>query len=114
MLIFQQTGHLFPSAFFVITLILSLILLTAFIKNSTKKIEDDILVKKENLRDLKKELSDSKLEFHYLSSAQKLLEYQSLYFEQDLIQKDINQIKILEKTLQGIKLKKLKFTSINE
>ena len=99
---------------FVITLILSLILLTAFIKNSTKKIEDDILVKKENLRDLKKELSDSKLEFHYLSSAQKLLEYQSLYFEQDLIQKDINQIKILEKTAQGIKLKKLKFTSINE
>ena len=99
---------------FVITLILSLILLTAFIKNSTKKIEDDILVKKENLQDLKKELSDSKLEFHYLSSAQKLLEYQSLYFEQELIQKDINQIKILEKTLQGIKLKKLKFTSINE
>jgi len=99
---------------FVITLILSLILLTAFIKNSTKKIEDDILVKKENLRDLEKELSDSKLEFHYLSSAQKLLEYQSLYFEQNLIQKDINQIKILEKTLQGIKLKKLKFTSINE
>ena len=99
---------------FVITLILSLILLTAFIKNSTKKIEDDILVKKENLQDLKKELSDSKLEFHYLSSAQKLLEYQSLYFEQDLIQKDINQIKILEKTSQGIKLKKLKFTSINE
>ena len=99
---------------FVITLILSLILLTAFIKNSTKKIEDDILVKKENLRDLKKELSDSKLEFHYLSSAQKLLEYQSLYFEQELIQKDINQIKILEKTLQGIKLKKLKFSSINE
>ena len=99
---------------FVITLILSLILLTAFIKNSTKKIEDDILVKKENLQDLKKELSDSKLEFHYLSSAQKLLEYQSLYFEQDLIQKDINQIKILEKTPQGIRLKKLKFTSINE
>ena len=99
---------------FVITLILSLIVLTAFIKNSTKKIEDDILVKKENLQDLKKELSDSKLEFHYLSSAQKLLEYQSLYFEQDLIQKDINQIKILEKTPQGIRLKKLKFTSINE
>ena len=99
---------------FVITLILSLIVLTAFIKNSTKKIEDDILVKKENLQDLKKELSDSKLEFHYLSSAQKLLEYQSLYFEQDLVQKDINQIKILEKTLQGFKLKKLKFNSINE
>ena len=99
---------------FIITFILSLILLTAFIKNSTKKIEDDILVKRENLQDLKKELSDSKLEFHYLSSAQKLLEYQSLYFEQDLIQKDINQIKILEKTTQGIKLKKLKFISINE
>tara|TARA_B100000073_G_scaffold298191_1_gene263606 strand:+ start:60 stop:371 length:312 start_codon:yes stop_codon:yes gene_type:complete len=99
---------------FIITFILSLILLTAFIKNSTKKIEDDILVKRENLQDLKKELSDSKLEFHYLSSAQKLLEYQSLYFEQDLIKKDINQIKILEKTLQGIKLKKLKFSSINE
>ena len=100
--------------FFVTSLIILLILFTAIIKNSTKRIDDEIFAIKENIRDFKKDFEKIKLEHDYLSSAEKLLEYQSLYFEQDLIQKDINQIKILEKTLQGIKLKKLKFTSINE
>ena len=34
-----------------------------------------------------------KLEFDYLSSAEKLLEYQSLYFEKELNKKDISEIK---------------------
>ena len=57
----------------VITFIFSLIFLTAFIKNSSKKIEDEIFLVNESLRDLKKELSDTKLEFEYLSSTEKLL-----------------------------------------
>jgi len=34
------------------------------------------------------------LEYDYLSSAERLLEYQSQYFEDELIQKNINDIKI--------------------
>ena len=83
--------------FSIILLILFLILFTAIIKNSTKKIEDEIFTVKESLIELKKELGDTKLEFNYLSSAEKLLEYQSMYFEEDLTQKDIKKIKILIK-----------------
>ena len=36
-----------------------------------------------------------KLEFDYLSSAEKLLEYQKLYFEEQLVKKNIKEIKIL-------------------
>ena len=63
------------------------------IKNSTKKIDDEIFITKENLRVLNKEFEKMKLEFDYLSSAEKLLEYQSLYFEKELNKKDISEIK---------------------
>lgn len=99
---------------FVISLILSLIFFTAFIKNSTKKIEDEILTVKENLKDLKKELGDTRLEFDYLSSAEKLLIYQSMYFEQDLIQQDISLIKKLKLSSSGIEIKDITINSINE
>ena len=80
--------------FSVIFLILFLILFTAYIKNSTKRIEDQIFVIKENIRDMKKDFENIKLEHDYLSSAEKLLEYQALYFEDELIQKNIQNIKI--------------------
>ena len=73
--------------------ILTLILITSFIKNSTKKIEDEIFLVNENIRLLKAELGDILLEYNYLSSPEKLLEYQSQYFENDLIQMDITKIK---------------------
>ena len=73
--------------------ILILILITSFIKNSTKKIEDEIFITNENIRLLKVELGDILLEYNYLSSPEKLLEYQSQYFEKDLIQMDITKIK---------------------
>ena len=53
-----------------------LILFTALIKNSTKRIDDEIFVNKENIRSLKKEFENIKLEYDYLSSAEKLLEFQ--------------------------------------
>ena len=70
-----------------------LILSTAIIKNTAKKIEDEIFTVKENIRVLKSEFENVSLEYDYLSSAEKLLEYQSLYFEDELIQKNIKNIK---------------------
>ena len=69
-----------------------LVLSTAIIKNTTKQIEDEIFVVNENIRVLKSEFENVSLEFDYLSSAEKLLEYQSLYFEDELIQKNIKDI----------------------
>ena len=71
-----------------------LILSTAIIKNTTKQIEDEIFTVKEGIRVLKSDFENISLEYDYLSSAEKLLEYQSLYFEDELIQKNINNIKI--------------------
>ena len=71
-----------------------LVLTTAIIKNTTKQIEDEIFAVKENIRVLKSEFDNISLEYDYLSSAEKLLKYQSQYFEDELIQKDINDIKI--------------------
>ncbi len=93
--------------FSIISLILFLILFTALIKNSTKKIEDEIFTVKESLIGLKKELGNTKLEFNYLSSAEKLLEYQSMYFEEDLTKKNIKEIKKLIKKSKEIQIKDL-------
>ena len=81
-----------------IAVIFLLILTTAIIKNSAKKTEDKIFTVRENLRILNSEFEKIKLEYDYLSSAEKLLEYQFLYFEDELIQKDIENIKIFETT----------------
>ena len=74
--------------------IVILVLTTAIIKNTTKKIEDKIFAYKESVRVLKSDLENILLEYDYLSSAEKLLEYQSLYFEDQLVQKKIEDIKI--------------------
>ena len=74
--------------------ILFLVLSTAVIKNTTKQIEDELFTVKENIRVLKSEFENISLEYDYLSSAEKLLEYQSQYFEDELIQKNINDIRV--------------------
>ena len=71
-----------------------LILSTTIIKNSAKQIEDEIFLVKENLRVLKSEFGNILLEHNYLRSSEKLLEYQSLYFEDELVQKNIENIKL--------------------
>jgi len=80
--------------FVLAAVILFLVLSTAIIKNTTKQIEDEIFSTKENIRVLNSEFENVSLEYDYLSSAERLLEYQSLYFEDELIQKNINDIKI--------------------
>ena len=68
----------------VASLILFLILITALIKNSTKKIEDKIFTINENLRNLQYEFETLKLEYEYLSSSEKLLDYQEFNFEKKI------------------------------
>ena len=81
-----------------------LILATSFVKNSTKEIEDKIFMVNENIRPLKSELGDVLLEYNYLSSPDKLTQYQSQYFEKELVKIDIMKIKKLTKKNNYIKL----------
>ena len=96
--------------FFVISIIIFLILFTAIIKNSTKRIDDKIFTIKENIRGFKKDFENIKLEYDYLSSAERLYEFQVMYFEDEFIKKDIKNIKIIDKTMNNFKIKKFTFT----
>ena len=98
--------------FFLITFIFFLVFSTAIIKNSTKRIEDDIFAIDENLRGLKKDFANLKLEHDYLSSAEKLLELQNSYFDDELSKKNIQDIKVIDKSANKIEIKNFKF--INE
>ena len=82
--------------FFAISLILFMILLTAIIKNSTKRIDDEIFITNENIRFLRKEINDFKLEYTYLSSGEKLMDFKYKFFEQDLSTKKKDQIIIIK------------------
>ena len=98
--------------FLVIFLIFSLILLTAVVKNSTKRIEDKIFISQENIRVLKKDVENIKFEYDYLSSTEKLLNLQNLYFDDELVKKNINEVMIINKRLDKLEIDQLKF--INE
>ena len=76
-----------------VTVIFLLIISTALIKNSAKKNEDKIFTIKEGLRVLNHELDNIQLENDYLSSPIKLLEYQAVYFDEELVKKDIQKLK---------------------
>ena len=89
---------LFISIFF-------LLVFTTITKNSTKEIEKKIYNKKENLRILKQKYEMVPLDFNYLSSPTKLMEYQSLYFEDELSEIDIASLKKIILSENGIKLK---------
>ena len=96
--------------FFVFILIFSLIVVTSLIKNSTKKLDDEIYSLNENIRFLENRLEDTKLEYDYLSSSEKLLEYQKLYFENFLQKKSIDEINKIEILNDKLLINKLKIT----
>ncbi len=97
--------------FWLLFVIFSLIISTTLIKNSTKKIEDEIFSTEESLRVLNLNYNDVLLEHNYLSSSERLLEFQSLYFDNELSQKNINEIKILIKKDNEIIIKDLEVVS---
>ena len=88
----------------VLTIIFTLILSTSLVKNSTKEIEDKILTIEEGITSLKSEFGDILLEYNYLSSPEKLTQYQAQYFQKDLIKIDIMNIKKLTKMNTQIKV----------
>jgi len=78
---------------FLVFVVLLLIIVTTITKNSTKQIEDKIFSTKENISALKDKYEFVLLKYSIFSSPEKLLEYQSKYFEEDLISVDLNKIK---------------------
>ena len=97
--------------FIVISLIFTLVFLTAFIKNSTKRIDDMIFISRENIRSLNSDFENTKLEHDYLSSTENLLQFQSLYFDNELKKKDLKAIKIISKESRKLEIKELNFTN---
>ena len=76
-----------------------LLIFTTITKNSTKEIEKQIYNTRENLRILQQKYEMVLLDFNYLSSPEKLMEYQSRYFDNEL--KEINIINLKKLTLLG-------------
>ena len=95
--------------YLVIFLILFLILSTAIIKNSTKRIDDEIFAIKENIKILNMDFGIIKLENEFLSSTERLLEFQNSFFEKELVKKDIQEIKIIKIKSNKLEIEQLKF-----
>ena len=79
-----------------------LILFTTLTKNSTKKIDKQIFLLKEDLRLFRDKYELELLEHNYLSSPKKLLEYQKKFFETELIPietKNIIQVEFNEENI---------------
>jgi len=75
-----------------IFLIFFLIIATTLTKNATKKIDQKIFEKRENIILLKNKYELVLLDYNYLSSPKKLMDFQSQYFENYLIPRKIDQI----------------------
>tara|TARA_B100000953_G_C17886056_1_gene379648 strand:- start:172 stop:483 length:312 start_codon:yes stop_codon:yes gene_type:complete len=75
--------------------VIFLIVTTTLTKNSTKKLENEIFTTRENISILKDKYELVLLDYNYLTSPKKLLDYQSQYFEKELSNIDINDIKEL-------------------
>ena len=99
--------------FLIISTIFFLIFFTAFIKNSTKRIDDLIFSSEENLRVLIKDFENIKLEYDFLSSTERLLQFQNKYFEEELIKKKIQNIKIINRSNNDLNIESLRFNNAN-
>ena len=91
---------------FLSALIVILIFLTSIIKNSTKKINVKIISLKKDIRLLIEKHELVLLDHNYLSSPKKLNEYQTKYFENDLMPIDIINIGEINITNNEILIKK--------
>ena len=76
--------------------IIFLIIATTITKDSTKKLDKKIFEIKENIRILEDRHELVLLDYNILTSPEKLMEYQQLYFEDNLIQKNIENLNWVE------------------
>ncbi len=77
--------------------VIFLIVATTITKNSTKKLDKDIFEIKENIRILEDRYELVLLDYNFLTSPTKLMEYQKQYFDSELIEiniENLNWIKI--------------------
>ena len=100
--------------FMIFLILLFLVITTSIVKNSTKGVDDEIYVIKENLLFLENTFKDTKLEFDYLSSSEKLLEYQKLFFENSLQKKSLQELKTLEILKSKLRISDLTILDKNE
>ena len=74
--------------------IIILIISTALIKNSTKKLDKEIFKIQEDIRALNDIYELVLFDYNYLTSPNKLMEYSQIYFEKELKKKEITDLKI--------------------
>jgi hypothetical protein len=98
---------------FLIFFIIFLIIVTTVTKNSTKKLESQIFIIRENISILKNKYELVLLDYNYLTTPKKLMEYQSQYFENDLIFMDITKIRKIKEEKGKLKNIKPNKTKIN-
>ena len=87
--------------------VIFLIFATTITKNSTKKLDKKIFEVKENLRVLQDKYELVMLEYNYLTSPKKLMEYQKKYFDNELLEADIQSLNWIEIKNKGIKINKI-------
>ena len=93
--------------------IIILILATTLTKNSTKKIDKKIFNLKENIRLLTDQYELVLLDYNFLSSPKRLLEYQKKFFENELIPINIQNVNQIEFNDKEVFIKKLIVNSEN-
>ncbi len=76
--------------------VIFLIFATTVTKNSTKQLDKKIFEMNENLRVMKDKYELEMLEYNYLSSPKKLMEYQKKYFDNELVDSDIEDLNWIE------------------
>ena len=87
--------------------VIFLIIATTVTKNSTKQLDKKIFEIKENVRVLEDKYELVMLEYNYLTSPKKLMEYQKKYFDNELLEADIENLNWIENKNQEIKIKKI-------
>ena len=92
--------------------VIFLIFATTITKNSTKQLDRKIFETKENIRVLNDKYELEKLEYNYLTSPKKLIGYQKKYFENELLEADIESLNLIE--IKNLKIEVKKVLSSNE
>jgi len=87
--------------------VIFLIIATTVTKNSTKQLDKKIFEIKENLRVLQDKFELEMLEYNYLTSPKKLMEYQKKYFDDELLEADIESLNLIETKNKKIKINKI-------
>ena len=82
--------------FFIFIPIILLIISTVLTKNSTKKLDKKIFEIQEDIRALENIYELVLLDYNYLTSPSKLMEYSKKYFEEEFKKKEIIDLKTLK------------------